>query len=171
MSRRSSRQDSDDSIVTPRHLLALFAAKDLEALIDAAFPILRTAVDCDFVSAFYRSAGNGLFKERDSLGREYGGAFMRRYVELTPALPFAMARRGVALLCTRTILPRLAELRRRRSIVKLQDTGLASRGRAVLWGIRWEAPLRNRRIAATSDFSARTCHARAIHPFLDCAVN
>jgi hypothetical protein len=72
--------------VTPGRVLALFAAKDIEALIDAAFPLLRTAVACDFTTALYRSAGKGLLNERDSRGREYDPAFMRRYAELTPAL-------------------------------------------------------------------------------------
>ena len=97
-----------DSAMAPERLLALFAAKDLDALIDAAFDMLQSAVVCDFASAFYRSAGNGLLKERDSRGRESDPVLMRRYVELTPALPAAMADRGVKILCTRTILPRSA---------------------------------------------------------------
>ena len=82
-------------MVAPQLFLALFAAKDLDALIDTAFKVVRAAVTCDFVSAFYVSAGNGLLKQRDSRGREYGPAFMRRYMELTPAIPLAMANRGI----------------------------------------------------------------------------
>ena len=83
---------TDNATIGPERLLALFAAKDLDALIDIAFDVLRVAVVCDFASAFYRSAGNGLLKERDSRGRESEPAFMRRYVELTPALPIAVAK-------------------------------------------------------------------------------
>jgi hypothetical protein len=83
------------STVTPQQVLALFAAKDLEAFIDTVFQVLRAAVPCDFVSAFFRSTGNGLLKERDSRGREYGPEFMGRYAELTPALPAAVANPGV----------------------------------------------------------------------------
>jgi DNA-binding CsgD family transcriptional regulator len=100
---RSGRAPRDS--VDTEQLLALFAAKDLEALIDTSFGVLRTAVRCDFASAFYRSAGRGLLKQRDSRGREYGPAFMRRYVELTPAIPLAMANRGVKIQATRKGLP------------------------------------------------------------------
>ena len=92
-------------MVAPQPLLALFAAKDLDALIDTAFEVMRAAVTCDFVSAFYVSAGNGLLKQRDSRGREYGPAFMRRYIELTPAIPLAIANRGVKIQPTRMGLP------------------------------------------------------------------
>jgi hypothetical protein len=100
-----TRQASNRAGVASEQLLALFAAKDLDALIETAFNVLRSAVVCDFASAFYRSAGNGLLKERDSRGRESDPALMRRYVELTPALPIAMANRGINVLSTRTILP------------------------------------------------------------------
>src|SRR5260221_14555256 len=72
---------TDNPIIAPERLLALFAAKDLDALIDTAFHVLRAAVVCDFASAFYRSSGDGLFKQRDSQGREYGPVLMRRYIE------------------------------------------------------------------------------------------
>ena len=65
-SRGQMRAAASDSAMAPERLLALFAAKDLEALIDTAFHMLRATVPCDFASAFYRSAGNGLLKERDS---------------------------------------------------------------------------------------------------------
>ena len=48
-------------------LLALFAAKDLDDLIEAAFRIMEDAVACDFASAFYRTSRKGLLKQRDSL--------------------------------------------------------------------------------------------------------
>ena len=105
-SRGHMRAATSDSATARERLLALFAAKDLEALIDTAFDMLRSAVACDFASAFYRSTGDGLFKQRDSRGREYGPAFMRRYMELTPALQIAMANRGIKILPTSTGLPR-----------------------------------------------------------------
>ena len=71
------RPTTVEPTIAPRQVLALFTAKDLEALIDTAFHVLQAAVVCDFVSAFYRSAGNGLLKERDSRGHEYGAEFMR----------------------------------------------------------------------------------------------
>jgi hypothetical protein len=42
--------------IAPQQLLALFAANDLEALIDVIFSLLRAAVSCDFLSAMYRNA-------------------------------------------------------------------------------------------------------------------
>jgi len=60
---------TDESIVASRQVLALFAAKDLEALIGTAFDVIRAAVACNFATAFYRSGGDGLLKARDSLGR------------------------------------------------------------------------------------------------------
>src|SRR6185503_12342242 len=97
---------ASDSARALEQLLALFAAKDLDALIETAFHTLRATVACDFASAFYRSTGDGLFKQRDSRGREYGAALMRRYMELTPALQIAMTNRGIKILPTRTGLPR-----------------------------------------------------------------
>src|ERR1044071_6687087 len=99
--------------VAPRHLLSLFTAKNLDALIEMAFVVVSATVECDFVSALYRSVGDGLLKERDSLGREYEPAFMRRYAELTPAIPLVMSNPGLKILSTRTDLPgSTAEIRR-----------------------------------------------------------
>jgi hypothetical protein len=99
--------------ILPDELLALFRAKDLDTLIDGTFKVLEAAVECDYVSTFYRSGGNGLLKERDSLGRKYAPAFMRRYAELTPAIPLVLANRGIKILPTRTGLPGpISKLRR-----------------------------------------------------------
>jgi hypothetical protein len=94
-------------------LLSLLAAPDLDALIDRSFALLRKAVPCDFVSAVYRNAGSGLLKERNSRGREYGPAFMRRYAELTPAIPVVRSTPGIKILTTRAHLTlRIDALRR-----------------------------------------------------------
>ena len=85
--------------MAPRQLLDLFTARDLDHLIDAIFAVIATSVDCDFVSAIHRNAGDGLLKERDSLGRAYDAAFMRRYAELTPALQMVAASPGIRMLC------------------------------------------------------------------------
>ena len=163
--------------MAPEQLLALFAAKDLESLIDTAFHMLGVTVSCDFVSAFYRSTGNGLLKERDSRGRESGPAFMRRYVELTPALPFAMTNRGISVLTTRTILPGIAELRKTafyREIMQPQNW------RHAVSLCFWGDPLAEAPIFVTSvyrsqgqrDFSKQDIAKLArIHPFIDSAVN
>src|SRR5690348_14400757 len=92
--------------VDPRLLLALFSANDLNALIETTFKLLRASVTCDFAAAFYRSSGTGLLKQRDSRGRVSDPAFMRRYMELTPALAVAMANPGIKIICTRTVLPK-----------------------------------------------------------------
>lgn len=54
-------------------------------MIDAAFHVLQSAVASDFVSAFYRSSSKGTVKERDSRGRQYRPAFMRRSADFTLA--------------------------------------------------------------------------------------
>src|SRR6266511_4758639 len=97
---------SERSSVTVLRLLELFAAEDLDAIIDAAFHVLAATVPCDFVSAFFRSTGDGLLKQRDSLGRESGLEFMHRYMALTPALPVALVNPGIKVLTTRRHLPR-----------------------------------------------------------------
>ena len=42
----------NENTVASSHLLALFAAKDLEALIETAIEVIRLAVPCDIASAF-----------------------------------------------------------------------------------------------------------------------
>jgi DNA-binding CsgD family transcriptional regulator len=56
------------------------------------------------VSAIYRRAGDAFLKERDSRGRAWGRAFLRRYVELTPAIPLVAAHPGLKILATRFAL-------------------------------------------------------------------
>ena len=169
---------ADDSMIAPKALLALFAARNLDALIDTAFDVIGAAVVCDFASAFYRTTGNGLVKERDSRGRESSSAFMRRYLELTPALPAAMANRGIKILLTRTMLPRSdAELHRTAFYREImQPQGWRHAVALCFWGDPpAEAPIfviSTYRSEGRSDFSEReiACLER-IHPFLDCAVN
>jgi len=165
-------------MIAPERLLALFAAKDLDALIDTAFDVLRAAVACDFASAFYRSAGNGLLKQRDSRGRECGPAFMRRYMELTPALPAAMANRGIKILTTRTVMPlsdsELEGTAFYREI--MQPEGWRHAVALCFWGDPpGEAPIfvtTVYRSEGRSDFSEQeVASLERIHPFLDCPVN
>lgn len=166
------------SIIVPEQLLALFAAKNLDALIDTAFDVLRAAVVCDFASAFYRSAGNGLLKERDSRGRESGPAFMRRYVELTPALPAAMTNRGIKVLHTRTTLPRSAAELHRTAFYRevMQPQGWRHAIALCFWGDPpAEAPVfvaSVNRSEGQRDFSEQDIASlERIYPFIDCAVN
>jgi DNA-binding CsgD family transcriptional regulator len=193
MSRRSRRAETvstadadttqllsatDDPNIAPERLLALFAAKDLDALIDTAFHVLQEAVECDFASAFYRSTGDGLFKQRDSRGREYGPALMRRYMELTPALQIAMANRGIKILPTRTALPRsAAELRRTEFYREIMQPQCWRHAVALCF---WGAPPAEAPTFVTSvyrregrhDFSKQDIgNLERIHPFIDCAVN
>jgi DNA-binding CsgD family transcriptional regulator len=169
---------TDDWIIAPHRLLALFAAKDLEVLIDTAFQVLQAAVVCDFASAFYRSAGNGLLKERDSRGREYGPAFMRRYVELTPALPIAMANRGIKVLLTRTCLPPSDAGLQRSAFY--QEVMLPQGWRHAVALCFWGDPPAESPVFVTSvnrreghsDFSEQEIASlERVHPFLECAVN
>ena len=169
---------ADDVAVAPRHLLSLFTARNLDALIRTAFIVLGAAVECDFVSALYRNVGDGLLKERDSRGREYGPAFMRRYAELTPALPLVMSNPGIKILTTRTGLPgSTAEIRRMafyREIMRPQGWrhGLT----LCFWGDRpAELPILVTvayRREGRRDFAERdVAPFERIHPFIDCAVN
>jgi DNA-binding CsgD family transcriptional regulator len=169
---------TDDWTIPSEALLALFTANNLEALIDTAFHVLRASVVCDFASAFYRSAGNGLLKQRDSRGREYGPAFMRRYIELTPAIPLAVANRGMRIQATRTGLPgSTTELRRSpfyREI--MQQQGWRHAVALLFWGdTPSELPTfvaSVYRVEGKSDFSEQDiARLDGIHPFLDCAVN
>lgn len=169
---------ADDVGVPPRQLLSLFTARNLDELIKVAFTVVGAAVECDFVSAIYRNVGNGLLKERDSLGREYEPAFMRRYAELTPALPLVMSNPGIKILTTRTGLPgSTAEIRSTafyREIMRPQGWryGLT----LCFWGDRpAELPILVTvayRREGRHDFSERDAAIfERIHPFIDCAVN
>jgi DNA-binding CsgD family transcriptional regulator len=159
-------------------LLALFAAKDLDALIDTAFHTLGATVACDFASAFYRSTGDGLFKQRDSRGREYGPALMRRYMELTPALQIAMTNRGIKILPTSTGLPRSVVALKRTAFYReiMQPQGWRHAVALCFWG---DPPATSPvfvtsvyRGQGQSDFSEQDIGKLAcLHPFIDSAVN
>ena len=158
-------------------LLALFAATDLEALIDAAFPLLRTTVPCDFVSAFYRGAGKGLLKSRDSRGRQHSAAHMRRHVALNPAIPLAAASPGTRILPTRIGLPRSNKALRGMAFYQeiMQEEGWRHSVALCFWGDPiGDLPvfvISVNRGAGNSDFAAREiARLERIHPFVDCAV-
>lgn len=91
----------------------LFLATDIPQFVEAVYALLRDVVFCDFVSVLYRSSGTAMLRERDSRGRTYSPAFMRRYGELTPAAKLAVANRGVTILPSSLGLPtNNAELKR-----------------------------------------------------------
>jgi DNA-binding CsgD family transcriptional regulator len=172
------RPSATDALsIAPRVLLALFAATDLDALVDSTFQVLRTAVRCDFASAFYQSTGSGLMKERDSRGRESGPAFMRRYLELTPALPFAMANPGIKLVTTQRTLPRAVKALRQLPFYReiMQPQGWRHAVALCFWGHPpAEAPVfvtSAYRREGRRDFSAQDItHLERVHAFIDCAV-
>jgi len=164
--------------IAAQQLLALFAANSVEAFVDAAFLVLQGAVRCDFVSALSRSAGHGLLKERDSRGRTYGPDFMRRYVELTPALPLALANRGVKVLPTRATLPHCDEELQRTPFYReiMRPQGWRHAVALCFWG----DPPADSPVFVTSvyrgegqsDFSAHdVAKLESMYPFLDCSVN
>jgi DNA-binding CsgD family transcriptional regulator len=93
----------------PRSLLHLYAAEDLDTLIDVAFRVLHRAVASDFESVVYRRAGDLLLKQRDSRGRVYDPEFMRRHADLTPARLLVLASRGIKVLPSRAGLPQSDE--------------------------------------------------------------
>jgi hypothetical protein len=118
-----------------------------------------------------------LLKERDSRGRESSPAFMRRYLELTPAIPTAKANRGVKVLLTRTTLPSSVVALKRTAFYReiMQPQGWRHAAALCFWGDPpAESPVFvmsvNRR-EGRSDFSRQDVAAlRRIHPFVDCAV-
>ena len=167
-----------DAVIRPRLLLGLFTATDLDALIDAAFPILRAAVPCDFASAFYRRSGDGLLRGRDSRGRTHSRELMLRHVELSPAIPLARAQRGVRILPTRGALPRdddaLRELRFYQEV--MQPMGWRHSVALCFWGEPagdfpiFVASVERRQ--GRRDFSKLDItRLERIFPFLDAAVN
>jgi DNA-binding CsgD family transcriptional regulator len=147
-------------------------------MIDSAFRLLAATVACDFTSAFYQRSNDGLLKERDSRGRTYDLAFMRRYVELTPALPFARANRGVALLRTRELLPESMASLHASAFYRevMQPQGWRHGVALCFWGQPAGAlPLLVASVyrrEGQRDFSGdETARLERIHPFIDCAVN
>jgi DNA-binding CsgD family transcriptional regulator len=178
------RRDADrgsamprDPVVTPERLLTLFAAEDLEMLIDATFAAVCAAVECDFAAAFYQTTDQGLLKARNSRGGVYDPAFMRRYMELTPALPIVQQRRGVAILPTRSILPRPAKLRRTAFYREIMQTEGWRHAVALCF---WSDPpggvpafvCSAYRTEGKPDFTTdEVATLHALHAFIDCAVN
>ena len=164
--------------VDSSRLLELFSAADLDALIDAAFRMMRSAVQCDFTSAFYRYSDKGLLKERDSRGREYPPDFTRRYIELNPAIPIARAQPGIKLISTRGVLPdsdrELAKSEFYREIMQPQGW------RHAVAMCFWSDPPAELPVFVASvyrrqrrpDFSRWDLAAlKNIHPFIGCAVS
>ena len=90
-----------DSDLRATDLLALYSAETLDHFINLTFRMLPRVISCDYTSVLYQRAGDGFLKEQDSRGRVWGGAFMRRYIELTPAIPLVTANPGVKVLATR----------------------------------------------------------------------
>jgi DNA-binding CsgD family transcriptional regulator len=163
--------------LSPNRLLHLFSARDLEALIDAAFPLLAETVDCDFVSAFYRQSQKGLLMERDSRGREYGPDFMRRNAELNPAIPLARAQPGVELLHTAIALPRSESVLKKSEYYREVMQPQGWRHSVAL--CFWSQPISMLPVFVMSvyrqegrpDFSQRDCKSlREIHPFIGQAL-
>lgn len=169
---------SDVLHISPHELLALFKATDLDTLIDGTFHVLDAAVECDHVSAIYRNAGSRLLKERDSRGREYAPSFMRRYAELTPALPLVLSNRGIKILTTRTGLPGPTSTLRRTAFYReiMRPQGWRHGVTLCFWGDR-PAQLPILVIVAyrregRRDFSAHDVETlEHFHPFIDCALN
>jgi DNA-binding CsgD family transcriptional regulator len=102
---------------------------------------------------------------------------MRRYVELTPALPAAMANHGIKILLTRTMLPRSVAALHRTAFYReiMQPQGWRHAVALCFWG----DPPRDEPIFVASvnrsegqlDFSAQdVARLNRIHPFIDCAV-
>lgn len=103
--RRAAQPLRDRRVDPLAQLLDLFAAASLDEFIDTCFLVLPRIVDCDFVSALYRSDGGRLLRERDSRGRDYSPQFMKRYAELTPAVNAVLTTPGVKVLPSRVGLP------------------------------------------------------------------
>jgi len=164
--------------VAPEQCLPLFAAKDLQALIGTTFEVLGAAVQCEFASAFYLNAGDRLLKQRDSRGREYGPEHMRRYAELTPALPLALANPGITLLTTRESLPSHSQALRRTAFYLeiMQVEGWRHAVALCFWGQPGNvSPVfvaSVNRVDGQRDFAAREIDTlRRLHPFIDSAIN
>lgn len=178
ISRRRLSSSSGQTGRDAADLLALLAATtNLDSLIGAAFAVLQRRVDCDFASAFYTACGDGFLKERDSRGREYSGAFMRRYLELTPAAAIAAANRGVTLIPTRTGLPFSDAVLKQTAFYReiMQPQGWRHAVALCFWS---DPPGESPRYVTSvfrapgrPDFSASDRAAlERVHPFIDCAV-
>jgi DNA-binding CsgD family transcriptional regulator len=139
---------------------------------------LQHVVDCDFVSALYRAAPTGLLKERDSRGNAYEPAFMRRYSELTPAIPLVLANPGVQILSTRAAIPGPESKIRASAFYReiMQRQGWRHSVALCFWGEpAGHLPvvvLSVLRIEGRPDFGrGDLARLQSIHPFISCAVN
>lgn len=163
--------------VAPRQLLAAFAAADLDAFVHATHAVLRAAVDCEYATAFYVSGPNGLFKEHDSRGRPYSAEFMRRFVDLSPAIPIALANPGITVITTRSALVRPEKALRKtafyREVMQVQGW------RHAVALCFWDDPPAGLPVFVASvnrtrqqgDFSPREVAVlRGLHPLIDAAV-
>jgi DNA-binding CsgD family transcriptional regulator len=158
-------------------LLPLFNAPTLDALTNAVFTILHATVPCHFVSAFYRGGEHGLQHERDSLGRTSDPEFMRRYTELTPALPFALAHPGVEVMTTRDLLPSSTRAVKRSAFYRevMRPQGWRHSAALCFWGDpAGPFPLFVASVNRTEqqgDLTPRhVSRLRRVHPFIDSAV-
>jgi DNA-binding CsgD family transcriptional regulator len=168
---------SESLPVAPDRVLQVFAAADLDAFIDAVLAVLEAAVMCEFASTFSVTGPDGLLKERDSRGREYSPEFMRRYVELSPAIPVALAHPGVQMILTREDLAgpenALRETAFYREIMKPQ--GWRHAVALCFWD---DVPARLpvfvasvNRTQAQGDFTDRDLEVlRGVYPLIDCAA-
>src|SRR4030095_107247 len=112
------------------------------------------------------------------LGRESDPAFMRRYQELTPALPAAMANPGVKVLTTRTVMPLSDTQLERTEFYReiMRPEGWRHAVALCFWNDPpAEAPIfvsTVYRHEGRCDFAAEeVASLEGIHPFLDCSVS
>jgi len=177
ISRRRLSSSSGRSELDAADLFPLLAATTLDSLMAAAFAVLQRCVACDFASAFYTPCGDGFLKERDSRGRDYSGAFMHRYLELTPAVAIAAAKRGVKLIPTKTGLPASDAVLEQTAFYReiMQPQGWRHAVALCFWSEpAGESPCfvtsvfreRGRPDFSTADLAA----LERAHPFIDCAV-
>ena len=166
------------SLVSADRILKLFDAKDLDGFVEVAFGVVRDAVACDFASAFYRTSPKGLLKARDSRGRRYSHEFMRRHVELNPAIPLVAANPGIKVVPTRTGLRHSERELRGTSFYReiMKPLGWRHSVALCFWG---NPPaglpvfvLSAERSEGRHDFSNRDITTlQRLHPFLQSAVN
>jgi DNA-binding CsgD family transcriptional regulator len=94
----------EEAAISAADLLGLYSATTLGVFLDRVHRTLSKSMQCAYVSAFYKRSGEGFLEERDSRGRVWGGRFMRRYAELTPAVRIVSSNPGITLLSTRDAL-------------------------------------------------------------------
>ena len=162
----------------PGDVLSLYSSVTLDDFIAQVFRLLPQIVACDHVSAFYQRSGDAFLEERDSRGHVWTGAFMRRYIELTPAIPLALANAGVKVLPTRLgLIASDEELRRTAFYREVMQPQGWRHGVALCF---WPAPPGSfpifvctvYRAEGRPDFSGSEVAAlEALHPFLAAAVS